>query len=65
MIEIVYVALTPKYKISMRAGLLPDGVVVEGIVVVTSLVVVFAVVVVVFGVVGDEPMFETYNNINK
>ena len=49
----------------MRAGLLPDGVVVEDIVVVTSLVVVFAVVVVVFGVVGDEPMFETYNNINK
>ena len=38
---------------------------VEGIVVVTSLAVVFAVVVVVFDVVGDEPMFETDNNIHK
>ena len=49
----------------MRAGLLPDGVVVEDIVVVTSLVVVFAVVVVVFAVVGDEPMFETDDIVQK
>ena len=49
----------------MTEGFLPDGVVVEGIVVDTSLVVGFTVVVVGFGVVGDEPMFETYNNIDK
>ena len=54
-----------KKKIDTRKRYLPDGVVVEGIVVVTSFTVVFAVVVVGFAVVGDEPTFETGNIVYK